>query len=203
MTSLPLRLSKVIAEKCRSVTVAVCARNPQSLIIGYAPLWTAWKFVDNTDHRHDTTQADDQSLLYLKSSSCLPLSSEPTDKLLYVQARSLLTSHEDFVTLLFHSSTEIQKPGLVWAFLKRNISEAVVEEVQRMTLTLDACSAVFDVPANRAQVFHSSPSAWLAQGFLGTDCVRDGPFSGESSRCMKLTSMLGQARGLRQYPESN
>ena len=67
------------------------------------------------------------------------------------QARSLLTSHEDFTTLQFHSGTEIQKPGLVWAFLKRSISEAVVEEVQRMSLTADGCSAVFDVPSSKAQ----------------------------------------------------
>lgn len=63
-----------------------------------------------------------------------------------------MTSHEDFTTLMFHSSTEIQKPGLVWAFLKRSIPEATVEEVQRMTLTADACNAVFDVPSSRAQV---------------------------------------------------
>ena len=69
-----------------------------------------------------------------------------------MQARSLLTSHEDFTTLMFHNSQEILKPGFVWAHLKRHLPEAVVEEVQRLTLTKDNMAAVFDVPSKRARV---------------------------------------------------
>ena len=69
-----------------------------------------------------------------------------------LQARSLLTSHEDFTTLMFHNSQEILKPGFVWAHLKRHLPEAVVEEVQRLTLTKDDMAAVFDVPSKRARV---------------------------------------------------
>lgn len=69
------------------------------------------------------------------------------------QARSLLTAHEDFTTLMFTSPTEIQRPGLVFTFLKKYMpSEATVEEVKRMSLTADGKSAVFDVPSKLAQV---------------------------------------------------
>ena len=69
-----------------------------------------------------------------------------------IKARSLLTSHEDYTTLMYHSGSEIQKPGAVFAFLKRSLPDGVVEEVQRMTLTTDGRCAVFDVPSKRAQV---------------------------------------------------
>ena len=70
-----------------------------------------------------------------------------------LQARSLLTAHEDFTTLMFTSPTEIQRPGLVFSFLKKHMpSEDTVEEVKRMSLTADGKSAVFDVPTKLAQV---------------------------------------------------
>lgn len=68
-----------------------------------------------------------------------------------------MTSHEDYTTLMFHNGSEIQKPGLVWAFLKRRLPEDVVEEVKSLTLTADNQNAVFDVPSKRASV--SSPSS--------------------------------------------
>lgn len=72
-----------------------------------------------------------------------------------MQARSLLTAHEDFTTLMFTSPTEIQRPGLVFSFLKKHMpSEDTVEEVKRMSLTADGKSAVFDVPSKLAQVLH-------------------------------------------------
>ena len=77
-----------------------------------------------------------------------------------VQARSLLTAHEDFTTLMFTSPTEIQRPGLVFSFLKKYMpSEDTVEEVKRMSLTSDGRSAVFDVPSKLAQVGCQSESA--------------------------------------------
>lgn len=54
---------------------------------------------------------------------------------------------------MFTSPTEIQRPGLVFTFLKKYMpSEATVEEVKRMSLTADGKSAVFDVPSKLAQV---------------------------------------------------
>jgi len=68
-----------------------------------------------------------------------------------------LTAHEDFTTLMFTSPTEIQRPGLVFSFLKKHMpSEDTVEEVKRMSLTADGKSAVFDVPSKLAQVACSS-----------------------------------------------
>ena len=54
---------------------------------------------------------------------------------------------------MFTSPTEIQRPGLVFSFLKKYMpSEDTVEEVKRMSLTADGKSAVFDVPSKLAQV---------------------------------------------------
>lgn len=54
---------------------------------------------------------------------------------------------------MFTNSAEIQRPGLVFSFLKKYMpSEATVEEVKRMSLTADGKSAVFDVPTKLAQV---------------------------------------------------
>lgn len=78
-----------------------------------------------------------------------------------------MTAHEDFTTLMFTSPTEIQRPGLVFSFLKKHMpSEDTVEEVKRMSLTADGKSAVFDVPSKLAQVpcvlcIHIHPSIHL------------------------------------------
>ena len=89
-------------------------------------------------------------------------SSDP--RLRVLKARSLLTSHEDYTTLMYHTGSEIQKPGAVFAFLKRSLPDGVVEEVQRMTLTTDGRCAVFDVPSKRAQVA-ISPGSYLSSLF--------------------------------------
>ena len=91
-----------------------------------------------------------------------------------MQARSLLTAHEDFTTLMFTSPTEIQRPGLVFSFLKKHMpSEETVEEVKRMSLTADGKSAVFDVPSKLAQVqllhqqiSHSESATWITSAYL-------------------------------------
>ena len=64
----------------------------------------------------------------------------------------MLTSHEDFTTLMYHGGADIGRPGAVFAYLKRQLPDAVVEEIQRMTLTEDGCHAVFDVPSKRVKV---------------------------------------------------
>lgn len=69
-----------------------------------------------------------------------------------VQARSLLTAHEDFTTLQFHAGQVIQRPGFVFSFLKRELPEEMVEEVKRMCMTADGKSAIFDVPSQNVEV---------------------------------------------------
>ena len=69
-----------------------------------------------------------------------------------VQARSLLTAHEDYTTLLFRNDSQIFKPGFVFNHLRQCVTEDQVEAVRRMTLTLDGTSAVFDVPSETVQV---------------------------------------------------
>ena len=69
-----------------------------------------------------------------------------------LQARSLLTAHEDFTTLQFHAGTEIQRPGFVFSALKQRLEEAKVEEIKRICLTVDQKSAIFDVPSQYVKV---------------------------------------------------
>ena len=73
-------------------------------------------------------------------------------QLLCMQARSLLTAHEDFTTLHFHAGTEIQRPGFVFSALKQRLPDAKVEEIKRICLTVDQKSAIFDVPSEHVKV---------------------------------------------------
>ena len=77
-----------------------------------------------------------------------------------VQARSLLTAHEDYTTLQFHAGQEIQRPGFVFTSLRRHLSDEVVEQIKGITLTTDGKSAIFDVPSGIAQV---SPAVALVK----------------------------------------
>lgn len=46
-----------------------------------------------------------------------------------MKARSLLTAHEDYTTVQFHSKVEIQRPGYVFGVLRQRLPEDVVETV--------------------------------------------------------------------------
>lgn len=71
-----------------------------------------------------------------------------------IKPRSLLTAHEEYVTLQFMGSSQVDKPGYVFGFLRRRIdNEETVNEVKRMTLTMDGKGAVFDVPTNLKGLF--------------------------------------------------
>jgi ATP-dependent RNA helicase DDX21 len=84
-----------------------------------------------------------------------------------LKPRSLLTAHEDFVTLQLVSQYEVSKPGFVFGFLRRHIQdEATVEEVKRMTLTADGKGAVFDVPLRLKDTFLQSCSSGASQPTL-------------------------------------
>ena len=76
-----------------------------------------------------------------------------------MQARSLLTAHEDFTTLQFHAGTEIQRPGFVFSALKQRLDEAKVEEIKRICLTVDQKCAIFDVPSEHVKVRLCAPPA--------------------------------------------
>jgi ATP-dependent RNA helicase DDX21 len=63
------------------------------------------------------------------------------------RARSLLTAHEGYTTLQLAAPWTVDKPGYVYAFLKRRVAEEKAEEARRMTLTKDGKGAIFDVPS--------------------------------------------------------
>jgi len=110
-----------------------------------------------------------------KSARCAAFQTQQVSALSRVvaraQARSLLTAHEDFVTLQFHAPAEIQRPGYVFACLKRHLPDERVEEVKRMSMTADGRCAVFDVPAAYVE---ARPRAAWAERVLQTDCRNAG-----------------------------
>eukprot|EP01026_Neomeris_dumetosa_P047663 TRINITY_DN409_c0_g1_i12.p1 TRINITY_DN409_c0_g1~~TRINITY_DN409_c0_g1_i12.p1 ORF type:complete len:525 (+),score=92.69 TRINITY_DN409_c0_g1_i12:58-1632(+) len=73
-----------------------------------------------------------------------------------VKSRSLLAGYEDYVTLEFKSQWPFERAGFVFSFLRKHIDEESVEELKRMSLTEDGQGAVFDVPAQKVDLFLSA-----------------------------------------------
>lgn len=64
-----------------------------------------------------------------------------------LKARSLLTAHDDAVTIHFKApNTDIRTATFVWNFLRNNLPEDTVDSIRRLTLTSDGHGAVFDIP---------------------------------------------------------
>lgn len=71
-----------------------------------------------------------------------------------IKPRSLLTAHDDCVTLQFINPFQVERPGFVFSFLRKNIvDENKVNEIKRMTMTEDGMGAVFDVPTKLKDEF--------------------------------------------------
>ncbi|CAM6036809.1 unnamed protein product [Sphagnum compactum] len=70
-----------------------------------------------------------------------------------IKRRSLLSSHDDATTLILKSGTSMYSPGSAFNYLREFLSEEVINEVRRMTLTVDSMSAVFDVPSRLEKQF--------------------------------------------------
>ncbi|XP_030947050.1 DEAD-box ATP-dependent RNA helicase 7 [Quercus lobata] len=70
-----------------------------------------------------------------------------------IKKRSLLTSMENYVTVLLEAGTSIYTPSFAFNVLKRFLPEEKVEAVQGLALTADGKGAVFDVPAGDLDTF--------------------------------------------------
>ncbi|TKY51219.1 DEAD-box ATP-dependent RNA helicase 7 [Spatholobus suberectus] len=64
-----------------------------------------------------------------------------------IKQRSLLTSMENYVTLLLEIGTPIFTPSFAYGVLRRFLPEEKVEAVKGLSLTADGNGVVFDVPA--------------------------------------------------------
>ncbi|XP_054785825.1 DEAD-box ATP-dependent RNA helicase 7-like isoform X1 [Prosopis cineraria] len=64
-----------------------------------------------------------------------------------IKKRSLLTSMENYVTLLLEIGRPIFTPSFAYGILRRFLPEEKVEAVKGLTLTADGNGSVFDVPA--------------------------------------------------------
>ncbi|XP_057446360.1 DEAD-box ATP-dependent RNA helicase 7-like [Lotus japonicus] len=70
-----------------------------------------------------------------------------------IKKRSLLTSMENYVTLLLETGRSIHTPSYAFGILRRFVPEEKVDGVQGLSLTADGTGAVFDVPANDLDAF--------------------------------------------------
>ncbi|KAL4353657.1 hypothetical protein GQ457_06G038870 [Hibiscus cannabinus] len=70
-----------------------------------------------------------------------------------IKSRSLLTSMENHVTLLFESGKPIYSHSFVFGVLRRFLPEEKVESVQGLALTADGTGAVFDVAKEDVEAF--------------------------------------------------
>ncbi|XP_057422735.1 DEAD-box ATP-dependent RNA helicase 7 [Lotus japonicus] len=70
-----------------------------------------------------------------------------------IKKRSLLTSMENYVTLLLESGRPIFTPSFAYGILRRFLPEEKVEAVQGLTLTADGNGVVFDVPAEDLKTY--------------------------------------------------
>ncbi|PNY00969.1 DEAD-box ATP-dependent RNA helicase 7-like protein, partial [Trifolium pratense] len=64
-----------------------------------------------------------------------------------IKKRSLLTSMENYVTLLLENGRPIFTPTFAYKILRRFLPEEKVEAVKGLTITADGSGVVFDVPA--------------------------------------------------------
>ncbi|KAI3517613.1 hypothetical protein L1887_16828 [Cichorium endivia] len=70
-----------------------------------------------------------------------------------IKQRSLLTSMENYVTLLLEAGRPIYTPSFAYGVLRRILPEEKVESVRGLALTTDQRSAVFDVAADDLDTF--------------------------------------------------
>ncbi|XP_027357870.1 DEAD-box ATP-dependent RNA helicase 7-like [Abrus precatorius] len=70
-----------------------------------------------------------------------------------VKKRSILTSREDYVTLLLQIGRPMFSPMFALGVLKRFLPEEKVESVQGLSFTADGNGAVFDIPAKDSDLF--------------------------------------------------
>lgn len=70
-----------------------------------------------------------------------------------IKKRSLLTSLENYVTLLLDAGKPIYAPSFAYSVLKRFLPEEKVEQLKGLSLTADGRGAVFDVPADDVDLF--------------------------------------------------
>ena len=70
-----------------------------------------------------------------------------------IKKRSLLTSMENYVTLLLESGKPVYTPSFVYGVLRRFLPEEKVETIEGLALTADQKGAVFDVAAKDLDTF--------------------------------------------------
>ncbi|XP_008812489.2 DEAD-box ATP-dependent RNA helicase 7-like [Phoenix dactylifera] len=70
-----------------------------------------------------------------------------------IKKRSLLSSMENYVTLLLEAGKTIYSPSVAFSILKRFMPDEKIEGVKGLSLTADGMGAVFDVPADDVDAF--------------------------------------------------
>ncbi|XP_041998455.1 DEAD-box ATP-dependent RNA helicase 7-like isoform X1 [Salvia splendens] len=74
-----------------------------------------------------------------------------------IKSRSLLTSMENYVTVLLECGKPIYTPSFVYGVLRRFLPEEKVESIRGLSLTADGKGAVFDVATEDLDQFIAEP----------------------------------------------
>ncbi|KAJ6824976.1 DEAD-box ATP-dependent RNA helicase 7-like [Iris pallida] len=70
-----------------------------------------------------------------------------------IKKRSILSSMENYVTLLLQAGKTIYSPSFAFSILRRFLPEEKIEGVKGLSLTADGMGVVFDVPADDVNLF--------------------------------------------------
>ncbi|MQM12534.1 hypothetical protein Taro_045452, partial [Colocasia esculenta] len=70
-----------------------------------------------------------------------------------IKKRSLLSSNEDYVTLLLRTGRSIYSPSFAYSALRRFMPDEKMVGVRDLSLTADGMAAIFDVPADDVSLF--------------------------------------------------
>ncbi|KAG1360656.1 DEAD-box ATP-dependent RNA helicase 7 [Cocos nucifera] len=70
-----------------------------------------------------------------------------------IKKRSLLSSMENYVTLLLQAGKTMYSPSLAFSILRRFMPDEKIEGVKGLSLTADGMGVVFDVPADDVDAF--------------------------------------------------
>ncbi|XP_074557880.1 DEAD-box ATP-dependent RNA helicase 7-like [Curcuma longa] len=70
-----------------------------------------------------------------------------------IKKRSLLSSLENYVTVILQTGNTIYSPSFVFSVLGRHLPEEKIQNLENVSLTEDGYGAVFDVPADDVDTF--------------------------------------------------
>ncbi|KAL6009154.1 hypothetical protein ACLOJK_022381, partial [Asimina triloba] len=98
-----------------------------------------------------------------------------------IRIRSLLSSLENYVTLLLNTGNPIYSLSFAFGMLRRFLLKDKIEGVKGMSITADGRGAVFDVPATDVDLFLAAPQSPVDESLLPTTEKQESGMLGSST----------------------